>query len=321
MLGWSARGQYAPQAGLAGSTAISSTSSLFESWATGCVIQRGFLDIADPSLGFASYGDSSLALGAADGTIVSLGDSGIADLTFANPIINGPGPDFAIFENGFRNPADSALAYLELGFVEVSSDGVHYFRFPATSLTPTDNQVSNHDYINASLLDNLAGKYIGNYGTPFDLDQLIGISGLDVNHITHVRIVDAIGSVSGHSSRDNGGRIINDPYPTPFPSCGFDLDAVGVLHQAFESVNPLSRKPIATVYPNPATDHITIALETAAPQAVWVSLTSVTGMVIAPPALITGATTIAVASYPSGLYYLVFSDVSGNKWTEKFIKD
>jgi hypothetical protein len=70
--------------------------------------------------------------------------------------------------------ADSALAYLELAFVEVSSDGINYFRFPATSLTPTDNQVSNTAYMNAANINNLAGKYIGGYGTPFDLDELAG---------------------------------------------------------------------------------------------------------------------------------------------------
>jgi hypothetical protein len=43
-------------------------------------------------------------LGLPDGSIVSLGDSGIAIATFAHPIYNGSGPDFAVFENGFQKP-------------------------------------------------------------------------------------------------------------------------------------------------------------------------------------------------------------------------
>ncbi|MDX5325803.1 MAG: hypothetical protein LPK80_06040, partial [Bacteroidota bacterium] len=37
------------------------------------------------------------------------------------------------------------------------------------------------------------------------------------------------------------GRIINDPFPTPFPSGGFDLDAVAVLQ-----ANTLSEVELAT---------------------------------------------------------------------------
>ena len=55
--------QYAPQAGISGSTAISASSSLFVGWATQCTVQRGYMDIAQPSLGYVSAGDSSLAIG------------------------------------------------------------------------------------------------------------------------------------------------------------------------------------------------------------------------------------------------------------------
>jgi hypothetical protein len=33
-----------------------------------------------------------------------------------------------------------------------------------------------------------------------------------------------------YATRDNAGRIINDPFPTPYPSSGFDIDAVGIIH-------------------------------------------------------------------------------------------
>jgi hypothetical protein len=61
--------QYAPQAGLSGSTAISAGGSQFVAWATGCNVHRGYLDIADTTLGYATLGDSSYAIGAPDGGV------------------------------------------------------------------------------------------------------------------------------------------------------------------------------------------------------------------------------------------------------------
>ena len=315
-----ASAQFAPQAGLPGSTAIPASSEEFIGWATHCTIQRGYMDIANPSLGYASAGDSSLATGPADNSIVSLGDSGTAVLTFAAPIYNGPGADFAVFENGFINTANPAQAFLELGFVEVSSDGVNYFRFPATSLTQTNTQIGNGDYIDASGLNNLAGKYIGMYGTPFDLQELSGIAGLDINSITHVRIVDVVGSISGHSSHDSAGRVINDPYPTPFASCGFDLDAVGAIHQVATAANNLADNITVNVYPNPADDKIMVFVKGALPDGLIATLSTITGNVLQRLPLLQNTNTVPVSIYPAGMYYLLLSDANGNKWVEKVTK-
>ena len=74
-------------------------------------------------MGKASSGDTNSPLGkAGDGTILSLGDGGEATLTFSTPISNGQGADFAIFENSF------SATFLELGLVEVSSDGQNFVR-------------------------------------------------------------------------------------------------------------------------------------------------------------------------------------------------
>ncbi|MCZ7193760.1 hypothetical protein, partial [Salmonella enterica] len=60
------------------------------------------MDIANPSLGYASYGtDVNGTLKAGVNGLVSLGDNGVAILEFAKPIKNGAGPDFAVFENAF----------------------------------------------------------------------------------------------------------------------------------------------------------------------------------------------------------------------------
>ena len=222
-------GPYAPAAGQAGSTAIHKDQPMIVEWASGITVVRGLADISNPGAGYASYGDPASALGKADGTsygVLSLGDRGIATLTFDTPITNGPGFDFAVFENGFGD------TYLELAFVEVSSNGTDFFRFPAVSLTPTDAQVGGFGALDPTEIHNLAGKYRQGYGTPFDLEDLAGVSLLlNVSRTTHVRLIDAVGCIQpAYATYDSLGNKVNDPWPTPFNSGGFDLDAVGVIH-------------------------------------------------------------------------------------------
>ena len=317
-----ALGQYAPQAGLPGSTAVPATSSAFTEWASGCTIQRGYLNIANPTLGVVTSGDSSMALGPADMATVSLGDSGVATLTFPGTIFNGPGPDFAVFENGFINPSNDSQAFLELAFVEVSSDGIHYTRFPSQSLTETNVQIPGSGvYMYANDINNLAGKYIGHYGTPFDLEELSGIAGLDINNITHVRIVDVVGSVSGHSSYDGSGRIINDPYPTNFPTGGFDLDAVGVMHYLSNAgVAAASGSGPVHIYPNPASNLLHIDMPVAG-HGTKAMITDPTGRVINSYVLGGTKNTIDLSAYNRGIYFIIFTDENSRKWVEKVVKD
>lgn len=225
--------QYPPAVGQVGSTAIFKDSAIFIDWAENCYVSRGYIikgdtGFIDPDhLGTnrASYGSENDAFGKADNNVVSLGDAGVATVTFSYPIVNGPGFDFAVFENSFDD------FFLELAFIEVSSDGVHFVRFPSVSLTPTSSQISSFGQLNTQKLYNLAGKYKALYGTPFDLNDLVDSISVNINHITHVRIVDVVGSIqTSICSFDSKQNIINDPYPTPYWSSGFDLDAVGVIH-------------------------------------------------------------------------------------------
>lgn len=239
---------FAPPAGQAGSSAISKDSSVFVAWATGCSVTRGLRDISAPDSGYAEIGDSTSALGEAGlNGVVSLGDGGSAILTFGNPIINGAGWDFAVFENGITDD------FLELAFVEVSSDGINYFRFPATSLTQDTVQIGSFGSVDATKLNNLAGKYRANFGTPFDLDELANEPGLDINNITHVKIIDVVGSINNaYATYDQYGNKVNDLWPTNFPSGGFDLDAVGVIHQLNTGVRDVAANTIRLdVFPNP----------------------------------------------------------------------
>lgn len=216
-----------PAAGQPGSRAIPHDSPLIRSWATGIAdFKRGYRNISNHSSGFATSGEQSNALGPAlqNGT-VSLGDSGFLTLYFPAPICNLPGPDFVVFENGFSD------GFLELAFVEVSSNGRDFFTFPASSETPSTLQKGPFDTLDARYLHNLAGKYRAGFGTGFDLSDLENQQGLDVSAILFVRIRDAIGSVNpAFASLDAFNRPVNDPWPTDFESGGFDLDAVAAIH-------------------------------------------------------------------------------------------
>jgi hypothetical protein len=244
--------------------AIHVDSNIFAGWATGCTLQRGYQNIADPSSGYTNVGDELIPVGKAlTNGIVSLGDGGSAILTFDKPIRNEAGADFAVFENGFALMGDT-LFYLELAFVEVSSDGQNYFRFPASSLTDTTIQADNATGTDPHNLYNLAGKYMVRYGTPFDLEELKNNAALDVDHITHIKIIDVVGSIHNtYARRDSANRKINDPWPTPFGSSGFDLAGIGVIHQqlgsGLDQVNAIADH--INVYPVPAkrTDVLTIA--------------------------------------------------------------
>ena len=258
--------QFPPASCFAGTTAMHADSLAFVAWATGCTVERGPKRIDVPNSALASFGDESLALGRPGGTmdVVSLGDGGTATLTFDSPIYNGPGPDFAVFENGLHPDTDSTMTlyFLELAFVEVSSDGEHFFRFPAVTNVQSEVQLENADAMNPSQIHNFAGKYEAMYGTPFDLDEVADNALLNKDRITHVRLVDVVGCISIDSCAryDSQGHIVNDPWPTAFKSSGFDLDAVGVIHDLAHNVVE-HEAGFVEVYPNPVKDQLYVKAE------------------------------------------------------------
>jgi hypothetical protein len=229
-------GPFPPAAGQPGSTAIPQGSASFIGWAT------GYFDYSPGGNVDAEWRTPAKALGPAVGDafdVVTLGDGGRITLTFDPPIGDGPGADFAVFENAFDG------AFLELAWVEVSSDNVHYFRFPGISLTA--NPVPGFGSIDPTNIDGFAGKYRQGFGTPFDLALLRNVPGLDVSAVRYVRITDITGD---GSVRDAIGQPVYDPYPT-VGSGGFDLDAVGVIHQ--------TQAPPAEQVPMPASAAVLLA--------------------------------------------------------------
>ncbi len=122
-------------------------------------------------------------------------------VTFLYPdgIYDGPGPDLAIRENGFASgPSPGFLS--ELAYVEVSSNGSDFVRFPSISLnTGRVSTAGTFQLYDMTNVYNLAGKHGSTFATPFDLAELAShplvMSGaVDLFDITHVRLVDVVGN-------------------------------------------------------------------------------------------------------------------------------
>ena len=237
-------GPYSPAGGQTGSTAIPATDPSIVEWASGYIIDRGLVEINNPSLGYATYGgangsgssQNNAPVGEppqpqASSYAIALGQGGTITLTFAQPITNGPGYDFAVFGNGF---SESSQEWVKPAFVEVSSDGVNYFAFPSVSLTPTATQIGDYGTLDPTNLYDLAGKDPVGWGTPFDLGELANLSPLlNVNDVTEVRIVDCVGDIDpAYATHDSQGHLINGPWPaySSAGSEGFCLAGVGVIN-------------------------------------------------------------------------------------------
>ena len=193
------------------------------------------------------------ALGPSNGSVASLGDlnaqqineqapPGKITLAFAAPIMNGPGWDLLVFENAgalFPPP----FFFAELAYVEASTNGVDFSRFPSISLNVEPGQgISGETEINPTFgrafaginttnVKNLAGIHPSGLGASFDFDDLLSAplvqSGIvNLNDIRFVRLVDIPGN---GAFLDSQGRPILDAWQTS-GSGGLDLDAVGARY-------------------------------------------------------------------------------------------
>jgi hypothetical protein len=215
------RDGYPPATGIEGSTAVHMHDPSIRAWATGWQEPVHYGEDVDHI-----WRQPDKSLGLAEGTstdAVSLGRGGQVTLRFDSGIRNGEGYDFVVFENAFSD------TYLELGFVEVSTDGVHFLRFDHAYLG--NKPVGSFGSVDTTRVGGLAGKYRQSYGTPFDLQTLscrneVRTGLVDLDDIRMVRILDVVGD---GSVRDSFQHVIYDPYPGT-KSAGFDLDAVGVIH-------------------------------------------------------------------------------------------
>ena len=174
-----------------------------------------------PSQAFGPAGTDTTAV-----VVLSIG--GTITLTFDSPITDGASWDFAVFENGFASDI-----FLELGFVEVSSDGSHFARFDSafqSAVTPCGSCSGT-----AAQIGGLAGAYMVGYGTPFDLaalhnSPLVRDGSVDLTAIKYPNSSTSsatgrrsIPSGAGSSIRSPAGRLpASTSTASPFSTSGCD---------------------------------------------------------------------------------------------------
>jgi hypothetical protein len=210
---------YPGAAGTPGSPAVAADDPGVSAWAASAVSYTPGEGVDE------EWTDPQEAAGPAEGSatdILCLGRGGAVVLAFEAPIQDGPGPDLAVFENSFSD------IFLELAFIEVSTDGETFARFDAISLTP--DPVAPYGTMDPALVQGLAGTVGKGFGTPFDLAALANhpavLGGaVDLDAIHFVGVIDVVGD---GGTTDCLGNPIYDPYPTA-GSAGFDLDAVAAL--------------------------------------------------------------------------------------------
>lgn len=179
-------------------------------------------------------------LSSGSANVCVLGVGGHITLGFAAPIGNGPGADFLCAENALTFGGG---AFTEVAAVEVSSDGVHFARFPThyagpPAVQPPFGTLPMGTFLGLTgglpVLANVATNSIDPRdpaaagGEAFDLadlasDPLVTTGMLDLASITAVRLVDVpegqVLDSAGQPIFDNGG-----------PTGSADIDAVTVVH-------------------------------------------------------------------------------------------
>jgi len=205
------------------------------------------------------YADPSEALGGPRGAgltagstyVYNLGVGGSITLGFDDGpvqrfIADGPGPDFIVFENPFMRDGYYSQVFAELVFVEVSSNGTDFARFPVVSNTPGPVAWGGTIDINAvsgfagvhPVLANVDENQIDPFnpaaagGDAFDLadlasHELVQSGKVDLSAIRLVRLVDVVGN---GSLLDSAGHPIYDPFG--LGNNGADIDAVAVINGA-----------------------------------------------------------------------------------------
>lgn len=156
--------------------------------------------------------------------VVSLGSGGSIVVSFApNAIVDGPGPDFIVFENPFWIAGDPSNPYAEPGEVSVSDDGESWTPFPCT---PTVDPEAKDGTGVAPPYGTCGGWQIvysapGNGISPVDPAVAGGLA-LDLADVgmTHARYIKIVDKTQENCPAE-------DPKPN---TNGFDLDAIAIVN-------------------------------------------------------------------------------------------
>jgi hypothetical protein len=175
-----------------------------------------------PCAGFGAASMPGIALGPPEGAgslmgsldVVSLGTGGEIVLGFgANAIVDGPGPDFLVFENAFYANGDPTQIAADLGEVSVSADGETWVTFACTpGAAPPFGACAGWHPVYASTKNGIS---------PFDPEAAGGdaydLAAVGLREARFVRIRDMFRTACPDKA----------PRPTNY---GFDLDAIAVVN-------------------------------------------------------------------------------------------
>jgi hypothetical protein len=129
-------------------------------------------------------------------------------------------------------------------------------------------------------------------------------------------VIDVVGSIQNqYCSRDANNNKINDPWPTGWGNGGFDLDAVGVIHQQTVGIDELELRTIS-VYPNPATDVLYINLSSSIYS---IAVTNVIGEIVLKLENKSNTTSLSLSELKQGIYSLLVTS-NDKKKQIKFVK-
>jgi len=185
--------------------------------------------------------------------VLTLGEGGNVVLGFDVALRDGPGADLAVFENGFQFGAGNVFA--EIAFVEVSSNGTDFARFPSDYGPPAGGGTPIGTYeglaggtpvvANVSTSPDSPFNPVTSGGEAFDFadlasDPLVVGGQVDLQGIHFVRLVDVvngntdshgtvIGGAAGAPDFDAVAALHHDLQPVGGPVCDLSLDAQGFL--------------------------------------------------------------------------------------------
>jgi hypothetical protein len=145
--------------------------------------------------------------------VVSLGDEGEIIVELGHYIMDGPGPDFIVFENPFYIGGDPTNPFAEPGEVSVSEDGKTWTTFPCVG--PFECDINGYPYGSCAGWHPIYSNP-DNGISPFDPvaagGDVFDLADIGVKRAKFIRIRDMNRVCSGA------------------PSAGFDLDAISIIN-------------------------------------------------------------------------------------------
>jgi len=145
--------------------------------------------------------------------VVSLGDEGEIVVELGHYVVDGPGPDFIVFENPFNIAGDPENPFAEPGEVSVSEDGVEWSTFPCVG--PFQCDINGYPYGTCAGWHPVYSNP-DNGISPFDAVAAGGdafdLADIGVKRAKFIRIRDM-------------NRVCSSA-----PSAGFDLDAISIIN-------------------------------------------------------------------------------------------